>query len=612
MLAHSIVLLLLLIIHVNGSDSETLIEFKDSLINGDNLTTWTDSSTPCNNNRPNWEGLLCTNGNIWGIKLEGKGLEGSIDPTILARLPSLVSISFKNNSLEGSLPDFRKLDGMREIFLSNNKFYGEIKANAFNGLNRLTKLYLANNQLMGHIPLSLTTLPKLKELLLENNHFDGQIPNFDQGKLTLANFANNHFHGRIPEGLRDSPATRFSGNGELCGTPLTECQRAAGTSTSTIIVIAVVVAIAVAAVIFAVIILSRHHHHHHQQLGPAAGVLNQGSTVLAASANLSMQEKGGVSAHNGKKVDLSMQLTFLRDDVETFDLADLLKASAEILGSGMFGSSYKTTLDGGKLVVVKRFKQMNNARKEEFCKHMARLGSLRHPNLITLVAFYYRKEEKLLVSDYIDNISLAFHLHVKGVVRGLQNLYNKLPSLIVPHGHLKSSNVLLNKNYEPLLTDYGLVPLTNPELARDLMMAYKSPEYKQIGRISKRTDIWCLGILILEIMTGKIPTLYQGKGNDTDLADFINSVADQEFSIDMFDKEMTGFDKSNEGEMMKLLKIGLSCCETDTNKRMEIKQVVERIEEVKEKDSVEEDFYSTYSSETDKGSSIGHSGDFTN
>lgn len=193
---------------MNGSDSETLIEFKDSLINGDNLTTWIHNNTPCNNNRPNWEGILCTNGNIWGIKLEGKGLEGSIDPTILARLPSLVSISFKNNSLEGSLPDFRKLHGMQEIFLSNNKFYGEISANAFNGLNRLTKLYLANNELMGHIPVSLTTLPKLKELVLDNNHFDGQIPNFDPGKLTLANFANNHLHGRIPEGLRDSPGKR--------------------------------------------------------------------------------------------------------------------------------------------------------------------------------------------------------------------------------------------------------------------------------------------------------------------------------------------------------------------------------------------------------------------
>ncbi|KAJ0740991.1 putative protein kinase RLK-Pelle-LRR-III family [Helianthus annuus] len=203
---------------------------------------------------------------------------------------------------------------------------------------------------------------------------------------------------------------------------------------------------------------------------------------------------------------------------------------------------------------------------------------------------------------------------VKGVARGLQHLYVKLPSLIVPHGHLKSSNVLLTKNYEPLLTDYALVPVTNPEHARDLMMAYKSPEYNQLGRISKRTDIWCLGILILEIMTGKIPvyTLHQSKGNDTEITDFINSVAEQESDIDMFDKAMTGFDKSNEGEMIKLLKIGLSCCEKDPKKRMDIKQVLERIEEVKEKDGPDEDFQSAYSSELDKQSVTGLSDDLNN
>ncbi|KAL8208642.1 hypothetical protein R6Q57_008054 [Mikania cordata] len=191
---------------------------------------------------------------------------------------------------------------------------------------------------------------------------------------------------------------------------------------------------------------------------------------------------------------------------------------------------------------------------------------------------------------------------VKGVVRGLHHLYIKLPSLIVPHGHLKSSNVLLTKKYEPLLADYGLVPVTNPEHARDCMMAYRSPEYNQRGRVSKRTDIWCLGILILEIMTGKIPVnaLHQSKGNDVDLMDFVNSMVEQEIDDEMFDKEMRGFDKNNEGEMIKLLKIGLSCCEKDANKRMDIEQLLERIEDVKEKDGPEEDFQSTYSSEPDK------------
>lgn len=112
----------------------------------------------------------------------------------------------------------------------------------------------------------------------------------------------------------------------------------------------------------------------------------------------------------GKKCETT-KLSFVRDDREKFDLQDLLRASAEILGSGSFGSSYKAALCGGATMVVKRFKQMNNVGKEEFQEHMRRLGRLRHPNLLPLVAYYYRKEEKLLIADFVQKGSLAVHLH---------------------------------------------------------------------------------------------------------------------------------------------------------------------------------------------------------
>ncbi|KAL8208644.1 hypothetical protein R6Q57_008056 [Mikania cordata] len=215
MLAHSDRFLILLLVSsiirlVNGSDSKTLIEFKDSLINGQKLTTWIATTSPCNNTRANWEGLLCTNGTVWGIKLEQKALEGNIDTKILSKMSSLMSISF-NNNLKGSLPYFGMLHGMQEILLSNNKFSGVIPPNDFKGLKRLEKLDLSNNYLVGQIPASLTRLPKLKELMLQGNGFEGEIPKFVQGKLTLANFANNHLQGHIPQGLQHFPASQFSG-----------------------------------------------------------------------------------------------------------------------------------------------------------------------------------------------------------------------------------------------------------------------------------------------------------------------------------------------------------------------------------------------------------------
>ncbi|KAK1382296.1 hypothetical protein POM88_020031 [Heracleum sosnowskyi] len=141
--------------------------------------------------------------------------------------------------------------------------------------------------------------------------------------------------------------------------------------------------------------------------------MEQGRSLVTSG---SATYKRSVSKSNG--VENSMKLTFLRKDRPKFNLSDLLRASTEILGSGMFGSTYKADLGdgssrGGKspysAVVVKRYRKMNNVGREDFQEHTRRLGKFRHPNLLPLVAYYYRKEDKLLVSDYVANGSLAFH-----------------------------------------------------------------------------------------------------------------------------------------------------------------------------------------------------------
>lgn len=111
-----------------------------------------------------------------------------------------------------------------------------------------------------------------------------------------------------------------------------------------------------------------------------------------------------------KKAEKAGELHFLRKDREKFEVQELLRAPAEVLGSGSFGSSYKAGLLSGSMV-VKRFRDMNRVGKDDFYDHMSRLGRLSHPNLLPLVAFYYMKEEKLLVHDFVLNGSLASHLH---------------------------------------------------------------------------------------------------------------------------------------------------------------------------------------------------------
>ena len=113
----------------------------------------------------------------------------------------------------------------------------------------------------------------------------------------------------------------------------------------------------------------------------------------------------------GGRRDEHGKLVVVQEGRARFGLEDLLRASAEVLGSGTFGASYKATLLDGPALVVKRFKEINGVGRGDFAEHMRRLGRLAHPNLLPVVAYLYKKEEKLLVTDFMVNGSLAHVLH---------------------------------------------------------------------------------------------------------------------------------------------------------------------------------------------------------
>nr|GME04655.1 pollen receptor-like kinase 2 [Ipomoea batatas] len=619
----SILLLLFLLCASSSSaakpdETEILLKFKESLENATALSSWNPSKPPCQGEHANWEGVMCEAGKVRGLNLNEMGLKGTIDVEALGELPGLRVFAAIENNFEGSMPDFTKLGSLKHLYLSRNKFSGEIPSKGFEGMNSLKKLHLGNNGFVGAIPTSLATLGKLIELMLENNKFDGNLPNFKQERFTLVDFSNNLLVGEIPPALSKLNASSFQGNAGLCGAPLKACVVNPKLSTATKAVVGIALAAALVAILLVIFILVKRKPESPEDEVPA--------TVQAAAQRKAPQdekmdkiEKGSPAASStppqrstassaspadSRRPDQSVKLSFLIEGREKFGLPDLLKASAEILGNGIFGSTYKAALTAGPVMVVKRFKHMNNVGKEDFHEHMRRLGRLSNENLLPVVAFYYRKEEKLLVSDFVDNCSLAFHLHgknrsgsssldwatrlkiVKGVAKGIGYLYTELPSLTAPHGHLKSTNVLLTSSHVPLLNDYGLLPVVNLEHAQAHMIAYKSPEFRQGGRITKKTDVWALGILILEILTGKFPEKFaqQSKGSDSDLATWVESVigdGGEGSAEEVFDK---GIRNGCPGEMMKLLKIGMSCCDVDVEKRLDIKQAVKSIEEVRERE----------------------------
>ncbi|KAL2321400.1 hypothetical protein Fmac_030369 [Flemingia macrophylla] len=544
-------------------------------------------------------------------------LKGDIDVLSLEELPYLRTISLMNNDFDIMWPDFSRLLGLKTLFLSNNKFSGEIPSQAFQDMKWLKKIHLSNNKFTGSIPTSISSMPRLMELRLDGNQFTGTIPNFHH-QLKSFSVANNQLEGEIPAILRNMPISSFAGNEGLCGAPLDKCfaKKKSVMSLVVVVVLVILALIVIGAVIWFVLGRRRIQEPEVPAENPPSSEKKSGSREPSDDGS----NKSYVSSRSSRKVD-SMRLSFVRDDREQFDLQELLRASAEILGSGVYSSSYKAALLNGPVMVVKRFKQMNNVGRQEFQEHMQRIGRLNHPNLLPLVAYYYRKEEKLLVTDYVCNGSLAVRLHgyqalgqpsldwgsrlkiVKGIAIGLEYLYKEMPRLMAPHGHLKSSNVLLSESLDPILTDYGLVPVINQDLAPNIIVTYKSPEYFQLGRVTKKTDVWSFGILILEILTGNFPAdLQQGKASELSLANWVNSVVPEEWSSEVFDRDMEAT-KSSEGEKVKLLKIALACCETDVDKRWDLREAVERILEVKEEtDNEEEDSSSSNAGEAHKSS----------
>ncbi|KAK3041542.1 hypothetical protein RJ639_002228 [Escallonia herrerae] len=486
-------------IQYKEDDAKNLLKFRDSLLNTKQLNNWNATVPMCKNRTANWNGLICLNNALFGLQLETMGLGGIIDVDTLAALPTLKTISFMNNSFDGPMPSIKNLGALRGFYISGNQFSGEIPDDAFSGMKLLKKVYLANNRFTGKIPKSLAELPKLGDLQLENNQFDGEIPDFQQQNLTV-NLANNKLEGRIPDGLRNQKSSAFLGN-NLCGKPLSPCaSKKHFLPKFAMIVIAAGLA-AIAVIIIGLMVIHSRARHQASKSGPAGKVQKKKVGYQIDNKEVEFSNK----MENYKKGEQG-KLYFVRKDRQKFELQDLLRASAEVLGSGNFGSSYKAMLLNGPALVVKRFRQMSSVGREEFYEYMRRLGRLSHPNLLPLVAFYYKREEKLLITDFAENGSLASHLH------------------------------------------------------------------------------------------GKF-----GKGGNSDLATWVNSVVREEWTGEVFDKDMKGT-KNGEGEMLKLLKIGMYCCEWNVDRRWDLREAVDRIEELKERDS-DEDLYSSYASEGEMYSS---------
>ncbi|GMI94934.1 pollen receptor like kinase 3 [Hibiscus trionum] len=611
----ALLLLLLPTLCFSQSDVDFLLKFKKSLKNGDSkLKNWIRNSSPC---RKKWVGVVCDGQTIIGLRLMNLGLTGSVDVGALSRLRNLRTISLVKNSFTGPIPEFNKLGALKAIYLSNNQFSGKIPDKYFESMGSLKKVWLNGNKFTGNIPSSLMQLSHLVELHLEGNQFSGKIPESKYPKvLKSLDLKDNKLEGNIPKSLSKFNASTFKGNDRLCGeqlmkqcAPQPPLHKSDSPSPSTAAIIVTLLTLVV--VLFFVIVgIVSTTQKEDDDLGSlsntreplrsvhiVSGPTRQKSTESSwSSSSLKIKRWSSQKVNKNGMDDLVM----VNGENGGFGLSDLMKAEAEVLGNGQLSSTYKAVLGNGLVVVVKRMKEMNKLGKDGFGVEMKRIWELKHPNVMSPLAFHFRREEKLIVSEYMPHGSLSYALHgdqglfharlnwqnrlkiIKGIAEGLGYIHTQLATYVVPHGNLKTSNVLLTETYDPLLSDYGLHPFLNSDNIVQGLFAYKSPECLQNQQhISPKSDVYCLGIVILETMTGKYPSQYMNdEYGGIDIVQWAQSLISANHVKELIDPEILASGPASINQMVTIIRIGVACTKSDPDRRLSLNEAINKIQEV--------------------------------
>jgi len=612
------------------TDVEALMQLKKSFANSSSLSSWlvTDkegSKSPCAPGSHHWHGVVCSGGVVTGLRLNGLELGGTIEVNSLSSFPRLRSISFARNNFSGPLPAFHQIKALKSMYLSDNQFSGSIPDDFFANLSHLKKLWLNGNQLSGSIPASITQATSLLELHLDRNAFTGELPAVPPPALKSLNVSDNDLEGVVPEAFRKFNATRFAGNEYLCFVPtrVKQCKREQAVTSSSRRAIMVLATLLLSAVVMVIALRlcsnlpsSRSRKLDMEGLEekpPEYVAVKQASSAPQKRSSSWLGKRPGSSlgglghrraASAAKGDDLSTKsagdLVMVNESKGVFGLTDLMKAAAEVIGSGGgLGSAYKAVMANGVAVVVKRSRDLNRATKDAFEAEMKRLGAMRHANLLPPLAYHYRKDEKLLVYEYIPKGSLLYVLHgdrgmdyaaldwptrlkvAVGVARATAFLHTALAGHEAPHGNLKSANILLAPDFEPLLVDFGFSGLINHMQSPNSLFAYRAPECVAGHPVSAMADVYCLGVVLLELLTGKFPSQYlQNAKGGTDLVMWATSAMADGYERDLFDPALMAAWKFALPDMTRLMQVAVDCVETDLEKRPEMKEALARVEEV--------------------------------
>ncbi|KAL3502193.1 hypothetical protein ACH5RR_036642 [Cinchona calisaya] len=541
---------------------------------------------------------------LFYLDLSNNSFMGEI-PKELTQLQSLIGESKSLDEPSPDLPLFAKrnvsVGGLQynqilsfppTLELGNNFLTGQIWPE-FGNLKRLHLLDLKCNNLSGIIPSRLSGMTSIETLDLSFNNLSGIIPPSLVKLSFLSRFsvAYNKLSGEIPsEGqFLLFPNSSFEGNQGLCGLHRSSCPnsnqlprasvRRAKTHRSTIIGMAVGIGSGTV-FLFALMLLFALWSNRRKTIDPEKddgdGTKEDVVEDFGSSLVILFQNKG----------DKGISLDDLVKSTNSFD-------QSNIIGCGGFGLVYKAILSDGRQVAIKRLCGDGGQMDREFHAEVEALSRAQHPNLVHLQGYCSYKNDRLLIYSYMENGSLDYWLHEKidgpsfldwdsrlriaqGAARGLAYLHQSCEPRIL-HRDIKSSNILLDENFEAHLADFGLARLILPydtHVTTDLVgtLGYIPPEYGQASIATYKGDVYSFGVVLLELLTGKRPMdMCKPKGS-RDLISYVIQMKKDKKETEVFDPFI--YDKEHAEEMLLVLEIAILCLNEYPKARPSTQQLV--------------------------------------
>ncbi|XP_061350344.1 probable leucine-rich repeat receptor-like serine/threonine-protein kinase At3g14840 [Gastrolobium bilobum] len=304
----------------------------------------------------------------------------------------------------------------------------------------------------------------------------------------------------------------------------------------------------------------------------------------------------------GKKKSLAKELKDLDLQTGLFTLRQIKAATNNFdisnkIGEGGFGPVYKGTLPDGTIIAVKQLSAKSKQGNREFVNEIGMISALQHPCLVKLYGCCVEGDQLLLVYEYMENNSLARALFGReesrlklnwptrhkicvGIARGLAFLHEESRLKIV-HRDIKATNVLLDKDLNPKISDFGLAKLDeedNTHISTRIAgtYGYMAPEYAMHGYLTDKADVYSFGIVALEIVSGKNNTMHRSKEGALYILDWAHLLKEKGNLMELVDKRL-GSDINVE-EAMVMIKLALLCTNSTSNLRPTMSSVLSMLE----------------------------------